>query len=179
VPLIYKYGSPLRNTRRSTPSLAPAEIQGDEGNPHKRPGIDIGEGLPRVAQIMDRLTVVRSLTHPYPLHTHGVRDDRNPDVDTKIESLPRHKRQWPFIGSLVDFVEERQSGRTASVMPRNIVLPFVMGSKNEIPPLAGLYGAMLGMRYDPVYTDFTPAGTRLAPEVRPGASPSVIAPTTS
>ena len=23
------------------------------------------------------------------------------DVDTKIEAQPRHKRQWPFIGSLV------------------------------------------------------------------------------
>ena len=43
-----------------------------------------------------------------------------------------------------------------------------MGSKNEYPPLAGPYGAMLGTRYDPVYTDFTPEGTKLAPEVRPG-----------
>ena len=43
-----------------------------------------------------------------------------------------------------------------------------MGSKNEIPPLAGPYGGMLGMRYDPVYTDFTAEGTKRAPEIRPG-----------
>ena len=42
------------------------------------------------------------------------------------------------------------------------------GSKNEYPPLAGPYGAMLGTRYDPIYTDFTPEGTRLAPEIHPG-----------
>ncbi len=63
-------------------------------------------------------------------------------------------RQWPFIGSLVDYYEDRRTGVTMPEMPRNIALPFVMGSKNEIPPLAGLYGAMLGMRYDPIYTDF-------------------------
>jgi hypothetical protein len=43
-----------------------------------------------------------------------------------------------------------------------------MGSKNEIPPLAGPYGAMLGLRYDPVFTEFTAEGTNLAPEIRPG-----------
>jgi len=45
-------------------------------------------------------------------------------------------------------------------------MPFVMGSKNEYPPLAGPYGAFLGTRYDPVYTDFTPKGTKLAPIIR-------------
>jgi hypothetical protein len=90
-----------------------------------------------------------------------------PDVDTKIESQPRHKRQWPFIGSLVDYLEDQRTGGTPVAMPRNVALPFVMGSKNEIPPLAGLYGAMLGMRYDPVYTDFTSEGTAKAPEIRP------------
>ena len=45
-----------------------------------------------------------------------------------------------------------------------------MGSKNEYPPLAGPYGAMLGMRYDPVYTDFTAEGTKLAPEIGRGSA---------
>ena len=27
---------------------------------------------------------------------------------------------------------------------------------------------MLGLRYDPVYTNFTSEGTTLAPEIRPG-----------
>lgn len=45
-----------------------------------------------------------------------------------------------------------------------------MGSKNEYPPLAGPYGAMLGTRYDPVYTDFAAEGTKLAPEIRPDKS---------
>ena len=52
-------------------------------------------------------------------------------------------------------------------MPRNVALPFVMGSKNEYPPLAGLYDECPA-QFDPVYTDFSPRGTKQAPEVRPG-----------
>ena len=117
---------------------------------------------------MDRLTVVRSLTHPYPLHGTVYATTGIPEVDTKIEAIPRHPRQWPFIGSIVDYLDDQRQGGALPEMPRNVALPFVMGSKNEYPPLAGPYGAMLGTRYDPVYTDFTPQGTKLAPEIRPG-----------
>jgi hypothetical protein len=139
--LIYKYGSPPQHETFDPKPLAPAEIQGElKAIPTCVPGTAIGEGLPKIAQIMDRLTAVRSLTHPYPLHGTVYALTGIPDVDTKIESLPRHQRQWPFIGSLVDYVAGQQ-GSVAEV-PRNIALPFVMGSKNEIPPLAGPYGAM-------------------------------------
>ena len=167
--LIYKYGSPPQHETFDPKPHAPVEIQGEmKAIPTNVSGIHIGDHLPKIAQIMDRLTVVRSLTHPYPLHGTVYATTGIPDVDTKIESQPRHRRQWPFIGSLVDYVEDRRTGGTLPEMPRNIALPFVMGSKNEIPPLAGLYGAMLGMRYDPIYTDFVAEGTALAPEIRPG-----------
>ena len=167
--LIYKYGSPPQHETFDPKPLAPADVQGElKAIPTNVSGIHIGEGLPKIAAIMDRLTVVRSLTHPFPLHGTVYATTGIPDVDTKIESLPRHQRQWPFIGSLVDYLAERQSPGAEMELPRNIVLPAVMGSKNEIPPLAGPYGGMLGMRYDPVYTDFTADGTRRAPEIRPG-----------
>ena len=167
--LIYKYGSPPQHETFDPKPAAPADIQGElKAIPTKVPGIQIGEGLPKFAAILDRLTVVRSLTHPFPLHGTVYATTGIPDVDTKIESLPRHQRQWPYIGSLVDYLGERQSPGGSVELPRNIVLPFVMWSKNEIPPLAGPYGGMLGMRYDPVYTDFTAEGTKQAPEIRPG-----------
>jgi hypothetical protein len=167
--LIYKYGSPPQHETFDPKPQAPVEIQGEmKAIPTNVSGIHIGDHLPKIAQVMDRLTVVRSLTHPYPLHGTVYATTGIADVDTKIESQPRHKRQWPFIGSLVDYFEDRRTQGTMPEIPRNVALPFVMGSKNEIPPLAGLYGAMLGMRYDPIYTDFTAEGTALAPEIRPG-----------
>lgn len=167
--LIYKYGSPPQHETFDPKPDAPAEIQGElKAIPTNVPGVQIGDHLPRIAQIMDRLTVVRSLTHPYPLHGTVYATSGIPDVDTKIEAQPRHKRQWPFIGSLVDYIDDKRTGGTLPEMPRNIALPFAMGSKTEYPPLAGPYGAMLGMRYDPVYTNFTAEGTSLAPEIGPG-----------
>ena len=166
--LIYKYGSPPQHETFDPKPAAPVEIQGEMGAiPTNVPGIQIGDHLPKIAGIMDRLTVVRSLTHPYPLHGTVYATTGIPDVDTKIESQPRNKRQWPFIGSIVDYLDERRAPGGVPATPRDIALPFVLGPANEIPPLAGPYGAMLGMRYDPVYTDFTAEGTTLAPEIRP------------
>ena len=167
--LIYKYGSPPQHETYDPKPDAPAGIQGEMGAISTSvPGVAIGEGLPRIASIADKLTFVRSLTHPYPLHGTVYATTGIPKVDTKIEAKPRDKRQWPFIGSIVDYLDERRSGESAPQIPRNIAMPFMMGSKNEYPPLAGPYGAFLGPRYDPVYTDFMKKGTRVAPAVRPG-----------
>src|SRR5262245_58719953 len=154
--LIYKYGSPPQHETFDPKPEAPSEIQGElRAIPTSVPGTLISDHLPRIAQMMDRLTVVRSLTHPYPLHGTVYAMTGIPAVDTKIEAIPRHKLQWPFVGSIVDYINEKRSGRDLPEMPRNVALPFVMGSKNEYPPLAGPYGAMLGTRYDPVYADFS------------------------
>ncbi len=167
--LIYKYGSPPQHETFDPKPQAPAEIQGEmKAIPTNVPGIHIGDHLPKIAKIIDRLTVVRSLTHRYPLHGTVYALTGVPDVDTKIEAQPRHPRQWPFIGSLVDFVEDRKAGGKQPEIPRNVALPFPMGSKNEIPPLAGPYGAMLGMKHDPVCTNFLAEGTAKAPEIVAG-----------
>lgn len=166
--LIYKYGSPGQHETFDPKPQAPAEIQGElKAIATSVPGLEIGEGLPRIASIADRLTIVRSLTHPYPLHGTVYATTGIADVDTKIEAQPRHKRQWPFFGSLVSYLDEYNSRARGSSIT-NVALPFVMGSKNEYPPLAGLYGAMLGQRYDPVYTDFSPAGAVMSPEITAG-----------
>lgn len=164
--LIYKYGSPPQHETFDPKPDAPSEVQGTfQAIPTNVPGIIIGEHLPKIATIMDRLTVVRSLSHPYPLHGTVYATTGIPDVDTKIEAQPRHKRQWPYIGSLVDYLEDQRHGGKRPEMPRNVAMPFPMGSKTELPPLAGPYGAMLGMRYDPVFTDFPYTGTGPSPEI--------------
>ena len=45
------------------------EVRGELGAIRSSlPGADVGELLPMVSRIMDRVTVVRSVTHPYPIH---------------------------------------------------------------------------------------------------------------
>lgn len=169
--LIYKYGSPPQHETFDPKPEAPVEIQGElKAIPTNVPGVHIVDHLPKIAKIMDRLTIVRSLTHPYPLHGTVYATTGIPEVDTKIEAQPRSTRQWPYIGSIVDYLDDRRNAGRPPEFPRNVAVPFVMGSKNEYPPLAGPYGAFLGSRYDPVYTDFTPEGTKAAPPVRGSAA---------
>lgn len=165
--LLYKYGAPSQHETFDPKPDAPAEVQGEmKAIATRVPGIRICEHLPRIARIMDRLTVVRSLTHPFPLHGTVYAMTGIPDVDTRIEAKPRDPRQWPFLGSIVDYVEDRRAGGKPPAVPRNVALPFPLGARTEIPPLAGPYGTWLGARYDPIFTDFPAQGARAAPEVR-------------
>src|SRR5262249_43954853 len=164
--LLYKYGSPSQHEPFDPKPDAPAEVQGEMKAISTRvPGIRICEHLPRTARIMDRLTVVRSLTHPYPLHGTVYAMTGIPEVDTRIEAKPRDPRQWPFIGSIVDSLEDRRTGGKIPAVPRNVALPFPLGSRTEIPPLAGPYATWLGASYDPLVTDFSARGTKPAPAI--------------
>src|SRR5262249_29791030 len=87
---------------------------------------------------------------------------------------PRDSRHWPFIGSVVDYLAEAQI-RAATVralhsIPRNIALPWMLNSKTDLLVNAGPFGAFLGQAYDPLWTDFTGPGTRVAPHYTEGQS---------
>src|SRR5262245_9358921 len=66
--LLYLYGSPSQLETFDVKPDAPPGIRGELGSiPTVIPGYRIGELLPRVARVLDRTTVVRSMTHPYPV----------------------------------------------------------------------------------------------------------------
>src|SRR5262245_3653358 len=67
--LLFPYGSPPQHETFDPKPEAPAEIQGEmKAIPTSVPGLSICDHLPRMAAVMDRMTIVRSVTHPYPLH---------------------------------------------------------------------------------------------------------------
>src|ERR1700682_5018326 len=67
--LLFPYGSPPQHETFDPKPDSPAEIQGElKAIRSAVPGVLVGERLPGVAQIVDRLTIVRSLTHPYAEH---------------------------------------------------------------------------------------------------------------
>jgi hypothetical protein len=130
--------------------------------------VRICEGLPHIAQVMDRVTVVRSVTHPYPLHGVAYAVTGIPTYTAELEDKPRDSRHWPFIGSVVDYLEERRTGDRSPGVPRNIGLPWLLNSRTDLNISAGPYAAFLGQGYDPVWTDFDGPGTRLAPKYTEG-----------
>src|SRR5262245_44557624 len=67
--LLYLYGSPSQLETFDPKPDAALEIRGELKSIRSRlPGLDVCELLPNAAKVMDRVTVVRSLTHPYPIH---------------------------------------------------------------------------------------------------------------
>jgi hypothetical protein len=162
--LLYLYGSPSQLELCDMKPDAPLEIRG-ELRPIRSnlPGCDACELLPNVAQVMDRLTVVRSLTHPYPIHGVAYALTGTPQIDIPMELNPHDSRHWPFIGSVVDYVRRTgvHSRRRRDAVPDNIALPFPFSSQRvgEVPR-AGPYAAFLGNAFNPLWTEFRGQATR-------------------
>ena len=63
--VLYLYGSPSQLETVDMKPEAPDEIRGTmKPVSSSLPGLDVCEHLPEMAKMMDRVTVVRSLTHP-------------------------------------------------------------------------------------------------------------------
>lgn len=175
--LLYLFGAPPQHETFDPKPEAPAEIQGElKAIATNLPGVQIGERLPQIAQVMDRLTVVRSMTHPYPLHGVAYALTGMPTYTPAIEANPRASEHWPFLGSVVDYVEDRAAGGVRPDTPRNIGLPWRFGSKSTVPTLAGPYAAFLGQAYDPIWTDFHGRGTKVVPRLTDGQTNDVYDP---
>jgi hypothetical protein len=161
--LLFPYGSPAQHETFDPKPDAPVEVRGEMGSiPTSLPGLRICDHLPRIARVMDRLTVVRSVTHPYPVHGVAYAVTGMPTYSPDLEARPRDPQHWPFIGSAVDYLEEQQTLR-GPTSPRNVGLPWMLNSKTDLLVNAGPFAAFLGQAYDPVWTDFDGPGTRIAP----------------
>ena len=118
--LLFLYGSPSQLETFDPKPDAPEEIRGElKSIRSKLPGLDVCELLPDLARIMDRVCVVRSMTHPYPLHGVAYATTGTPVIDIPMELNPRDGRHHPYIGSVVDFLE-RGKRRGKGEVPTNL-----------------------------------------------------------
>lgn len=161
--LLLPYGSPPQHETFDPKPDAPREVRGEMGATATNvPGVQICDHLPKIAKIMDRITVVRSMTHPFPVHGTAYAVSGIPEYTPALETRPRDPKHWPFIGSVVDYIEEQRDPQTIPMVPRNLALPWKMNSRGgeAASVQAGPYAAFLGPAYDPVLTDFEGEGTR-------------------
>lgn len=164
--LVFLFGSPPQHETFDPKPLAPVEVQGEmKAISTAVPGVEICERLPLIAGVADRMTIVRSMTHPYPLHGVAYALTGMPTYTPEIEARPRDPQHWPYFGSIVDFVDRQRAGGAASLTPGHIGLPWQFGSKCDLGLLAGPYASFLGGAYDPVWADFDGAGTRVVPRL--------------
>ena len=161
--LLHLYGSPSQLEWADMKPNAPLGIRGElKGIPSTVPGLHVCELLPNMAKVMDRTTVIRSMTHPYPIHGVAYAWTGTPQIDVAMELSPRDPRHWPFFGSVVDYIDRHQNaGKPVRPVPANMALPFKFSShRTGEVPRAGPYAAFLGGEYNPVWTDFVGSATR-------------------
>jgi hypothetical protein len=160
--LLFLYGSPSQLETFDMKPDAPAEIRGEFKPIRSRlPGLDVCELLPNAAKVMDKVTVLHSLTHPYPIHGVAYATTGVPQIDIPMELNPRDGRHWPFIGSAVEYLTAGKGGAKPQAAPTNIALPWPFSSQRvgEVPR-AGPYAAFLGGAYNPIWTTFQGRATR-------------------
>jgi hypothetical protein len=97
--LLFPYGSPSSHETFDPKPLAPDEIQGEmKAISTNVPGVAICDHLPRVAQVIDKLTIVRSMTHPYPVHglAYAVTGmpTYTPELETRARDARRSSARW-------------------------------------------------------------------------------------
>lgn len=165
--LLFLFGAPSQHETFDPKPSAAAEIQGELRDiSTSLPGVAFCEGLPKTAQVADRLTTVRSMSHPFPLHCVAYTLSGMPTYTTDIEEKPRAPVHWPYFGSIADYFWSQQPSLTPDV-PRHVGLPWLFNSQvDDLGPLAGPYAAFLGQQYDPLWAKFEGQPLHVAPKCR-------------
>jgi len=150
--LLFMWGGPAHQDTWDLKPEAPAEVRGEFREiPTNVPGIRICEHFPLLARRMDKLCLVRSMTHDNGDHTpatHYLLTGQPPPRSTD------NREQWPHLGSVLSSL-----GRGRGALP-----PFVsMRPKleNDVPRFVeqsqGQFAGWLGPLHDPLTIDADPS----------------------
>jgi hypothetical protein len=175
--LLFLYGAASQLETFDPKPDAPEDIRGPFSTIATRlPGVRLCELLPRTAGMLDRVTIVRSMSHPYPIHGVAYAVSGIGHVDIPME-LNRHDgRHWPYFGSVLDYLDDQDAftanptsrrRQEATAVPRTIHLPWVQSSRSAPHQRAGYLAGFLGARYNPVVLEFVGESAN-HPTYRPG-----------
>ena len=141
----FLFGGPSQIDLWDMKPTAPAEIRGEFAPIATNvDGIQICEYLPRLATIMDRLCLVRSMTHRMNVHGPACsqifsgRDYFGPPVTD--EALPE---DWPSLSSLT-----MRHGRSPHGLPASVVLPWYLQFPGNSRKIAGQTGGRMGEQFN-------------------------------
>ncbi|MFO0913613.1 MAG: DUF1501 domain-containing protein [Pirellulales bacterium] len=146
--LIFNCGAPSHIDLWDMKPNAPDSIRGEFRPISTRvPGMLVSELMPHVAEVMDKLTVIRTLHHEHAQHNAGMYWSivgRPYSVDsTLINPSPT---DFPSFGTLVGWLAH-QSGYRGAIPPYVITPRPHCDSFQYITP--GQYGGCLGASFDP------------------------------
>ncbi len=153
---MFMWGGPSQLDTFDMKPQASSEIRG-EFRPisTKTPGLQICEHFHRLAQVTDKLAVVRSLTHDDPAHLssgHTTVTGQLPPVN-KSDAEPPSENDTPHFGSVMTHLRPADAALPSFVMlPWKVLHPAAPGG---VAP--GQHGGWLGRQYDPFIVEGDPS----------------------
>jgi hypothetical protein len=149
--LIFHYGGPSHIDTLDMKPNAPAEIRGQFGSiATKVAGIRVCEYLPHLAQVMDRIAVIRSMHHPMTNHNAAAFTalcGRNP-LKGDLELLSNDRNDPPCYGAILSATLPEHRG-----LPTFVALPHVMYNVVQLP---GQVAGFLGSAHNPFQINADP-----------------------
>ncbi|MEO2016447.1 MAG: DUF1501 domain-containing protein [Fuerstiella sp.] len=166
---IFLFGGPSHIDLWDMKPGAPKEIRGEfQPVATSVPGIHVCEHLPLIAQQMDKLCLLRSMTHRMPVHgpacseIYTGRPYFGPPVTD--QATPE---DWPSLSSLVNHF-----GNHGGRLPDSAVLPWYTQFVGQDRRIAGQTGGRMGDHFDPflvegdpTHADFDVQGLQLPKDV--------------
>ncbi|QDU40516.1 hypothetical protein Mal4_48740 [Maioricimonas rarisocia] len=155
---LFLFGGPSQLETFDMKPDAPDTIRGPfQPITSRTPGLRICEHLPKTANVSDRFCVIRTMSHTYNDHSgggHYIQTGHRWDVPigAGFNATPR---DWPSIGSVVEYLGQQRSGGHAATLPSYMVVPNFLGRLQEYKVQLrrpGEYGGWLGRGVDPVTT---------------------------
>ncbi|RMG32365.1 MAG: DUF1501 domain-containing protein [Planctomycetota bacterium] len=153
---LFMWGGPSHLDTFDPKPEAPAEVRGEFGTTATSvPGLRISEHFRHMASRMDRVALIRSLTHDDPSHlasAHCTLTGHLAPVP-KSDAVPPSDRDTPHLGSVTARWRPARGGLPAFVtMPWLAYHPAAPGGKAP-----GQNGGWLGHRYDPLLVEGDPS----------------------
>lgn len=141
---LFLFGGPSHIDLWDMKPSAPAEIRG-EFRPidTNAAGIQICEHLPRLARQMDKLCLVRSMTHHMPVHGPACSEiyTGRPYFGPPVTDEARPE-DWPSLSALV-----ARYGRSAGPLPPSVIIPWYTQFAGQSKKIAGQTGGRMGDEY--------------------------------
>lgn len=150
---VFLFGGPSQIDLWDMKPEAPVEVRGDfRSIATSQPTIRICEHLPRLARQIDKLCLIRSMTHRMNVHGPAMSElyTGRPYPFPPITDQARPD-DWPSMSSLAMRFGQPQGG-----LPSSIVLPWYLQFPGQSRMIAGQKAGRMGRSHDAVLVDGDP-----------------------
>jgi hypothetical protein len=141
----FLFGGPSQIDLWDMKPAAPVEVRGAfRPAATKVPGIQVCEHLPNLARVMDRVCLLRSMTHRMNVHGPGCSEVFTGREYHQAPTTDQASREdWPSLSAIV-----ARCGKRPGRMPPSVVLPWYLQFPGQPRRIAGQTGGRMGERHN-------------------------------